>query len=427
MRSFATLMGILALFLSSCSIEPHVRESSDHALDKLKGPEPGSIDSELSNQAQQAMAQGDFKQAAQIYKQLVDKSPDNMAYQLGFAESLRRIGNFGLSLKVTDGILAKEPGNAGALENKGLCLMSTGEFAEAGTAFGDVMKTDRGRWRTLNGIGILFAMKGKYDNAVAYYQAALNISTDNPSVLNNAALTYAIDQQFDRAYDAFARARRHVSPGSADMKHLDLNLALVYAVNGKLDLAEQTATPYLSKEGLYNNMGFYSYLAKNNELAKGYLNMALTQSPTYYERAWKNLGALTGDSAAGQGQAMPAEATPRDSGISASLPTPTQAASPSPAAQPAGVALDDIPESKSQRISSIPALGAGEQKPDTDKQKAADDAGAAAKTGAPDINPDVVLLHKSVPEHNGDWDAPPKKPDASGGDAVPAAASGSGN
>ena len=41
-------------------------------------------------------------------------------------------------------------------------------------------------------------------------------------------------------------------------------------------------------------MGFYSYLAKNNELAKGYLNMALTQSPTYYERAWKNMGALTG-------------------------------------------------------------------------------------------------------------------------------------
>src|SRR5665213_3262392 len=40
-------------------------------------------------------------------------------------------------------------------------------------------------------------------------------------------------------------------------------------------------------------MAFYAYLSKNQQLAKGYLDMALTQSPIYYERAWKNLAAIS--------------------------------------------------------------------------------------------------------------------------------------
>jgi len=357
----------MALFLASCDeLAPQIKPKDRAALAALKGPDTGHIEGVLNAQASQAAAMGDFKRAAQTYKQLVDKYPDKTEYKLGLAESLRRAGDNVSSLTITDEILAKDSKNAAALENKGLALMGTGEFAEAGTAFGEVMKTDPNRWRTLNGIGILFAMKGKYDGAVAYFQAALNVSTDNPSVLNNAALTYAIDRQFYRAYDAFGRAKRHLEPGSAEMKRIDLNLALVYAVDGKLDEAEQTATPHLSKEALYNNMGYYSTLAKNTELAKTYLNMALTQSPTYYERAWKNLGALTGENTTMPPLENPPAANSPSAGGAQQAPMPNE------------MPVSAIPESKpAVPVAAVPASEGTEepQKAETPKpeEKAAAD------------------------------------------------------
>ncbi len=298
MRLTATFISIFLLFATGCTVDPKSKVDNRAELNKLKGPEVGSIEANLLSEAEQAVSIGDFRHATQSYKELLDKDPKNKEYALALADSMRRSGDNANALKVLDDLLKKDPDNAAALEDKGLCLMNTGEFAEAGQVFEKVMKIDDKRWRTLNGIAILFTMKNMSDNAIAYYQAALNISTDNPSVLNNMGLTLAMDRQYDQSYDAFRRAKRHLPAGSADIKNIDLNLALVYAIAGKLDDAEQTAAPHLSKAGLYNNMGFYAYLAKNTELAKSYLNMALTQSPVYYERAWKNLSAVSGENAA---------------------------------------------------------------------------------------------------------------------------------
>jgi Flp pilus assembly protein TadD len=295
MRLAATFISIFALLLSGCGLTPKSSFNSRAELNKLKGPDVTSIQTSLKEQAVQAESTGDYKLAAQNYKQLWDKEPENKEYTMALITDLRRSGDNDNALKIIDEVLKKDPNNAAALEAKGLSLMNAAEFTDAGKVFGDVMKIDGKRWRTLNGIGILFAMKSMDSEAESYYQASLEQSTDNPNVLNNLALTQAMEHQYDRSIETFERAKHHLPAGHPDIKHIDMNEALVYAIAGKLDEAEHVASTHLSKEALYNNMGFYSYLAKNNELAKGYLNMALTQSPVYYERAWKNLSAINGD------------------------------------------------------------------------------------------------------------------------------------
>jgi len=344
MRLAATIISIFTLLLCSCALEPKSKVDSRIELNKLKGPEVGSIDTTLHDQAQQAEKSGDFKQASQLYKQLVDKSPDKTEYTLALIDNLRRAGDSQDALKFIDSLLKKEPDNAQALEAKGLCLMNIGDFAEASKAFGEVMKIDGKRWRTLNGIGILFAVKNMQTDALAYYQEALNQSPDNPSVLNNVGLTLAMDRQFDRAIEALERGKHHLPNGSPEVRRIDLNLALVYAIAGKLDEAQQTAAPHLSKAGLYNNMGFYEYLAKNNDLAKGYLNMALTQSTTYYERAWKNLSALnaegTGEPNTNNSDSLSKNAAPQQKEkIQSDVKPPKHSA---------GIPLEQIPESPSK-------------------------------------------------------------------------------
>jgi hypothetical protein len=58
---------------------------------------------------------------------------------------------------------------------------------------------------------------------------------------------------------------------------------------GNMSAAQRIAEKHLPAGALENNLGFYAHLANDQELAKSYLNMALTGTPVYYERAWKNL------------------------------------------------------------------------------------------------------------------------------------------
>jgi Flp pilus assembly protein TadD len=114
-------------------------------------------------------------------------------------------------------------------------------------------------------------------------------------VLNNVGLTLAIDKQYDKAIVALQKGVALAPQEGDEKKRLALNLALVYGITGNMAAAEETAKPYLTPAGLDNNMGYYAHLAKDDELAKTYLNMALTKSPVYYQRAWDNLDTVSKD------------------------------------------------------------------------------------------------------------------------------------
>jgi hypothetical protein len=90
-----------------------------------------------------------------------------------------------------------------------------------------------------------------------------------------------------------------------DRKRIDLNLSLVYAVAGKQDEARAVAERYFSGPTLSNNLGLYAHLANDDEMAKAYLNMALTDSKTFYERAWDNLQTINSSSTPASSGGLP--------------------------------------------------------------------------------------------------------------------------
>ena len=285
-----TSISITAFFLlSACDVQPTDMSTE---INKLAAPKVTSMSDALKTQAEQAVAGGDYSRAAQTYKQLLDKEPENRDYTLAFADSLRRSGNHQAAVNTMNTYLAAHPGDAVALETRGLSLMSLGSIAEAGKDFEQALAADPKRWRTLNAVGVLFTMKNKIKEAIAYFDESLVHNPENASALNNRGLALAMDSRYEEAVESFERTKRNLRIGSPDMKQVDMNLALVYAIAGRLDDAERVAGQYLSKAALYNNMAVYAQLSKNPELSRSYLDMALTQSPVYYERAWKNLGAI---------------------------------------------------------------------------------------------------------------------------------------
>lgn len=260
-------------------------------LSSLEGPKVPTVQDSMLEAAKAAEAQGHFQQAAQLYRQVLEKRPDDKEVLLPLADAYRRAGDNDRAMAVYDMLLKKDAGNAGAKEGKALTLMAKGDYDTPAALFQEVMKEEPGRWKTLNALGILFTMRGMQPEAQQYFEAALKSRPGSATVMNNLGLSQALGRDNESAVATLLKASS-LSEEASQRKRIDLNLALVYAIEGKVDDARAIASNYYSGAALDNNIGLYAHLAKDDKLARTYLNMALSESKVFYERAWDNLQAL---------------------------------------------------------------------------------------------------------------------------------------
>lgn len=295
MRQYALLCAVL--LTSACTGGPAPVDGQKFVQEQ-DGPHVPTVKDTLVESAKTAEKKGDFAQAAQFYQQAIDKGSSDEELLLSWAEALRRSGNVDSAIRVYDTLLTHSPAPIAAKEGKALTLLAKQEFDNASMLLAEVMKTDSSRWKTLNALGIIDATKGQYPNAEKSFTNALQYYPDSPTILNNLGLTQALSHLYPEAITSLTKASGLSAADSADRKRIDLNTALVYALSGKLEDARQLASLYLSDAALSNNMGLYAHLANDDAMAKSYLNMALTQSKVYYEKAWGNLQAINDNSGA---------------------------------------------------------------------------------------------------------------------------------
>ena len=280
------------LSVTACEFRRPDRVDGKVVLNEMESPEVEGFDATLLKSAKEAEKKSEHERAAQFYAQLIDRDKDNVSYLLGFAENSRRSGKLAAAISAYEAMLLLKPDHISAMEGKGLALLDKGEFDLSGEVLTRVMEKDPKRWRTLNGMAILFVMQEMYSEAMAYFTEALTQKPNYPPVLNNVGLTLAINGKTDGAIQALQKAAQFAGSSPKLREKIELNLAMVYGVAGKLDRAKATAGRHLSGPALHNNLGFYAHLAKDDVLAKSYLNMALMGSPRHYERAWTNLDRL---------------------------------------------------------------------------------------------------------------------------------------
>jgi len=281
---------LLLLALTACDQNGGILPiDGQKLLSSFDGPKIPTMQDSQIEAAKAAEKNEDFAGASQIYQQILEKDAENKDVALYYADSLRRGGEYEKAVGIYDNILAKDAGNLAAKEGKGLALMAKGDFETPTSLFDEVVKAEPTRWKSLNGIGILFVTRGLYPDAMKYFEEALKQSQGNISVMNNLGLSQALNKQYEPAVATLSKASAQSAVGSITRKRIELNLALVYASSGKLPEARKIAETYLSGPSLNNNLGLYAHLAKDDGLAKSYLNMALTESKTYYGKAWDNL------------------------------------------------------------------------------------------------------------------------------------------
>ena len=134
---------------------------------------------------------------------------------------------------------------------------------------------DQPDWRILSVQGAVLDQMGRHDEAQRYYATALRIVPDEPSVLSNLGLSYALSKDLVRAETTLrqAAAQSRVDP------RVRQNLALVVGLQGRFAEAEGIARADLPSDEAAANVAYLrQMLAQQN----GWKEPARPASP----RSW---------------------------------------------------------------------------------------------------------------------------------------------
>jgi Flp pilus assembly protein TadD len=187
------------------------------------------------------------------------KNPQDPKTALGYAHALKAIGSRDRALEVLttayranqdNGEISAELGRLALELNRLDIAQQTLKVAEA-----QGVKD----WKTLSAQGTLRAKRGQYAEAQQYFLAALQEQPDAVSVINNLALSYALDGKADKSEELLRKA---VAGGQGD-KRVRQNLAMVLGLQGKFEEARQVASVDMTEQEAKSSMAYMRNMLAN--------------------------------------------------------------------------------------------------------------------------------------------------------------------
>src|SRR6202022_3668241 len=113
---------------------------------------------------------------------------------LDYGMALRETGQRAQAVAVMEQAVLAHPGNKALLAGYGRALADNGNFQQAFDVLGRAHTPDDPDWRILSAQGATLDQLGRFDEARQYYASALKIAPEEPSVLSNLGLSYALSK-----------------------------------------------------------------------------------------------------------------------------------------------------------------------------------------------------------------------------------------
>ena len=159
----------------------------------------------------------DWRRSAEAWGDRYRASPANAEAAINYARALRGMGQRSQAAAVLEQASIQNPRHPGVRGAYGRALADAGNYQQALDVLKRAHTPDQPDWRILSIQGAVLDQMGRHDEARSYYTTALRIAPDEPSVLSNLGLSYALSKDLVRAeFDAEARhrtrARRYQRP-----------------------------------------------------------------------------------------------------------------------------------------------------------------------------------------------------------------------
>ena len=143
----------------------------------------------------------------------------------------------------------------------GRALADVGDYQQALDVLGRAHAPDRPDWRILSAQGAVLDQMGRHEDAQRYYATALKIVPDEPSVLSNLGLSYALSKQSAAGGGDAERA----AAGQRVDPRVRQNLALVVGLQGRFAEAESIARADLPPEEAAANVAYLRQMLAQRE------------------------------------------------------------------------------------------------------------------------------------------------------------------
>jgi Flp pilus assembly protein TadD len=182
-------------------------------------------------------AESDWRREAEVNGERFRANPRDADAAIRYAQALRATGQYAQAAAVLERASLQAPKNRALLGAYGRALADVGNYAQALDVLGRAHTPDAPDWRILSAEGAVLDQMGRNDDARRYYETALKIVPEEPSVLSNLGLSYALAKDLPKAE---ATLRRAVAQPGAKPR-VRQNLALVVGLQGRFQEAEQIA------------------------------------------------------------------------------------------------------------------------------------------------------------------------------------------
>jgi Flp pilus assembly protein TadD len=197
-------------------------------------------------------SESQWRHEAQVVGERYRAKPRDPALAIRYAQALRAIDQRAQAAAVLEQTSMHNPHNRALLGAYGRALADVGQFKQALDVLSRAHTPDQPDWRVLSVQGAVLDQMGRPTEAQRYYASALKIAPDEPSVLSNLGLSYALAKDLPRAE---ATLKRAAARSSADPR-IRQNLALVVGLQGRFAEAETIARADLPPEEAAANVAY---------------------------------------------------------------------------------------------------------------------------------------------------------------------------
>lgn len=181
-------------------------------------------------------------------------SPTDVNKGLAYANGLEGLGQQREALEVYQKLAQAEPKNAKLTGLYGRKLMMAGQTEQAIPVLERAEQNGDTDWRVMSALGSAYDQKGLYAKAREQYAKALAADPQNLAVMNNLAMSYALEGKLKEAEAELRKA--DAMPRSKSEPRIRQNLALVVGLQGRFDEASTLAQQDLPPDQVQENMAY---------------------------------------------------------------------------------------------------------------------------------------------------------------------------
>ncbi|MEX0752370.1 MAG: tetratricopeptide repeat protein [Xanthobacteraceae bacterium] len=200
----------------------------------------------------QPRSEAEWRREAEKREATYRANPEVSANALQYAQALRALGQRAQAAAVLEQASIQNPKDSTLLGAYGRALAEIGDYNRAFEVLGRAHTPELPDWRILSAQGAVLDQLGRYGEARRYYASALKIVPDEPSVLSNLGLSYALSKELKKAETTLRKAVAQPGAGGRARQ----NLALVVGLQGRFEEAEAIARADLLPEEAAANVAY---------------------------------------------------------------------------------------------------------------------------------------------------------------------------